>query len=56
MQRAQRLLGQSVVRRILCFALYLLGVNRRAIGKALGIPAETAKSTLNPARLVGGTV
>ena len=46
MQRALRTLGQSVVQRILCFSLYLLGVNRGAIGQALNIPAETAKSII----------
>jgi hypothetical protein len=46
MQRAQRLLGVNVVQRFLCFALYLLGVNRSDIGQALGIPAETAKSII----------
>jgi len=46
MQRAQQSLGRNVVQRILCFSLYLLGVNRRAIGQSLGIPAETAKSII----------
>lgn len=46
MQRAIRGLGETVVQRILCFSLYLLGVNRRAIGEALGIPGETAKSII----------
>lgn len=46
MQRALRALGETVVQRILCFSLYLLGVNRRAIGEALDIPAETAKSII----------
>jgi transposase len=39
-------LGETVVHRLLCFTLYLLGVNRRAIGEALGIPCETAKSII----------
>jgi len=46
MRRAQQLLGVNVVQRFLCFALYLLGVNRSAIGQALDIPAETAKSII----------
>ena len=46
MQRAQQLLGVNVVQRFLCFALYLLGVNRGAIGQAVEIPAETAKSII----------
>jgi len=45
MKRAQSL-GRNVVQRLLCFALYLLGANRRAIGEVLGIPAETAKSVI----------
>jgi len=44
--RAQQTLGSIVVQRILCFALYLLGLNRRAIGQSLGIPTETAKSII----------
>ena len=46
MQRARQSLGETVIQRILSFSLYLLGVNRQAIGRALGIPAETAKSII----------
>ena len=46
MQRAIRILGQGVVHRILCFSLYLLGVNRTAIAQTLGIPTDTAKSII----------
>ena len=46
MKRAQQSLGKNIVQRLLCFALYLLGLNRRAIGQVLGIPAETAKSII----------
>jgi hypothetical protein len=45
-EHAQQLLGVNVVQRYLCFALYLLGVNRSAIGQALDIPPETAKSII----------
>jgi transposase len=45
-KRAQQSLGKNIVQRLLCFALYLLGVNRRAIGQVLGIPTETAKSII----------
>jgi len=38
--------GPGVLQRILCYALYLLGLNRSAIGRTLGIPPETAKSTI----------
>lgn len=44
--QAQQTLGSVAVQRILCFALYLLGLNRKAIGQSLGIPAETAKSII----------
>jgi transposase len=38
--------GLGVLQRILCYALYLLGLNRRAIGQRLNIPPETAKSII----------
>ena len=44
--QAQQTLGPVVVQRILCFALYLLGFNRKAIGQSLSIPSETAKSII----------
>lgn len=44
--QSQQTLGSIVVQRILCFALYLLGLNRKAIGQSLGIPSETAKSII----------
>ena len=44
--QAQQTLGSMVVQRILCFALYLLGLNRKAIGQSLSIPSETAKSII----------
>jgi len=46
MNQAQQLFGSGVIQRILCYALYLLGANRRAIGQAFGIPPETAKSVI----------
>lgn len=45
-QRVQTTFKQNIIQRILCFSLYLLGVNRRLIGQALGIPTETAKSII----------
>ena len=45
-ERAQQTLGSVVVQRIVCFALYLLGLNRKAIGQSLNIPTETAKSII----------
>ena len=53
LQRALHLLGETVVHRLLCFALYLLGVNRRAIGQALDIPTETAKSIIKAVKKNG---
>ena len=44
--QAKKTLGQGVVQRVLCFALYLLGVNRSAIAKLLSIPLETSKSII----------
>lgn len=44
--QAQQTLGGTVVQRILCFALYLLGVNRTAIAELLSIPLETSKSII----------
>lgn len=53
MQRAQQSLGKNIVQRLLCFALYLLGVNRRAVGQALGLPADTAKSIIKAVNKYG---
>jgi len=44
--QAKKTLGPGVVQRVLCFALYLLGVNRSAIGQLLSMPVETAKSII----------
>lgn len=44
--QAVRLFGADVIQRILCFALYLLGVNRSAIGHAMDMPSETVKSII----------
>jgi len=45
--------GSIVVQRLLCFALYLLGVNRSAIGELLKIPPETAKSIIKSVKRNG---
>ena len=44
--RALAAFGAIVIRRILCFALYLLGLNRQDIGKFLDLPPETVKSII----------
>jgi hypothetical protein len=46
MQRAVQALSEPVVRRVLCYSLYLLGINRQAVGQSLGIPPDTAKSII----------
>ena len=46
MDQAQQSFGPGVIQRILCFALFLFGLNRSAIGRALGIPANTTKSII----------
>lgn len=46
MDRALGLFGMGVIQRILCFALYLLGASRTAIGQSLNVPTETVKSTI----------
>ena len=45
-EQAKKSLGSGVVQRVLCFALYLLGVNRSAIAQLLTISPETAKSII----------
>lgn len=46
MGQAQRVFGPGILQRLLCYSLYLFGVNRKTIGHTLGIPPETAKSTI----------
>jgi len=46
MEQAQQVVGPAVLQRLLCYALYLLGLNRQTIGQVLGIPSETAKSII----------
>lgn len=51
--RALEVFGANVVKRLLCFALYLLGLNRQDIGKSLDLPGETVKSMVK-ALMAGG--
>jgi len=53
MVRAQKILGARVVNRIICFALYLLGVDRETIARLQKTPAGTVKSIIR-AVLHGG--
>lgn len=46
MAQALMSFGSGVLQRLLCYSLYLLGVNRKAIGQVLNIPSETAKSII----------
>jgi len=46
MAKAEGIFGRSVLRRILCFALFLLGGNRRAFAQMLGISFESVKTSL----------
>jgi hypothetical protein len=51
--QARRILGAKVVDRILCFALYLLGIERSSIAELTGSPAGTVRSVVR-AVLHGG--
>ena len=51
--QAQKSLGTGIIQRILCFALYLLGLDRSTIGRTLGMPPETAKSIIKAVRRDG---
>lgn len=53
MGQARESLSAGLIQRILCFALYLLGLNRSAIGLTLGIPPDTAKSIIKAVKRDG---
>ena len=44
--KACQLFGIGIIRRVLCWTLYLLGVDRTTIAQLLEIPLETTKSLL----------
>ena len=46
LEKADRILGKRVVRRILAFALYLFGADFQVIAQILAIPQNTVKSRL----------
>ena len=50
---ANKTLGKKVVKRILAFALYLLGAHRNAAAKLLDMPQDTLKSTINRVLQIG---
>lgn len=43
-ERAEFVLGQKIVNKLICFALYLLGVDRASLSSFLKIPAGTIRS------------
>ena len=53
LRQARKILGEKVVSRILCFALYLLGFERSSIAELTGNPAGTVRSIVR-AVLHGG--
>jgi len=53
LRQARESLGAALIQRILCFALYLLGLNRSAIGRTLDIPSDTAKSIIKAVKRDG---
>jgi transposase len=53
MAQVQESIGAGLIQRILCFALYLLGLNRSDIGQTLGIPPDTAKSIIKAVKRDG---
>ncbi len=53
LRQARKILGEKVVRRILCFALYLLGFERSSIAELTDSPAGTVRSIVR-AVLRGG--
>jgi transposase len=44
LMQAQKVLGETVVRHLLCFALYLLGVDRSSVADMMDLPAGTVRS------------
>lgn len=53
MAQAEKILGAKVIKRIICFALYLLGVDRKSISNLLKTPHGSVKSVIR-ALLHGG--
>ena len=55
MGTANKILGEKAVKRILAFALFLLGAHRRATAELLNMPQDTLKSFINRVLRVGIT-
>ena len=45
--QAQTILGKKVVQKIICFVLYLLGVDRKSIVDIMDTPPGTIRSIIN---------
>jgi len=45
-KRAERVFGKNVLTKIVMFVLYILGAKRNAVARFLGIPDESAKTSL----------
>jgi len=46
LDRAINVFGESVIKRFICFTLYLLGITRSSIAKQLNMPTETVKTII----------
>lgn len=44
--RATHIFGIAVIRRIICFSLYLLGVTRTTIARLIEVPPDSVKTTI----------
>ena len=47
MERALKILPIEVLKKILCFSLYLLGAKRKSIADLAGMPEESVKTTIS---------
>ncbi len=46
LSKAQLIFGKKVIQRIICFCLYILGVQRIEISKAVKLPENTVRTML----------
>ena len=46
LSKAQLIFGEKILQRIICFCLYLFGVRRTEISKAVGLPENTVRTML----------
>ena len=45
-EKAINIFGETIIKRILCFSLFLLGATRISIASLLEMPSETVKTTI----------